>query len=118
MVNRRKGVASSVEESPESTAVVLSKTGSSTPSTSASAGAAACHSGTESASGSWSSVPETDWKRAFQTLSRLLGREMISSDVFYLVGSALATECGSEAAKELLSQARKTRSSFTHDFMG
>ena len=117
MVNRRRGAASCEETSPESTAVMLSKTGSITPSTSASAGAVLCHSGIETASGSWSRESETDWKVAFQTLSRLLGKEMISSDVFYLVGGELARTCGTEAAKELLLQARRTRSSFIDDLM-
>jgi hypothetical protein len=118
MGNRRKAVASSEETSPQSTDVALLKTSCSTRIASASDEDAVCPCSTETGGGSWSKGHEIDWRVAFQTLSKLLGREMISSDVFYFVGSGLAEECGVEVAKELLVHARKHRGSNIDDFMG
>lgn len=118
MGNRRKAAASFEGTSPESTDVALSKTACNTLIASASDGAVACPPSIETGGGSWSKGQEIDWRVAFQTLSKLLGREMISSDVFYFLGDGLMRECGVEVAKELLVHARKHRGSNIDDFMG
>lgn len=61
---------------------------------------------------------ETNWHAAFLVLSQALGREMVSSTVFYFCAKQLEKECGREAAIEFLATAGSQRSSFMNEFMG
>jgi hypothetical protein len=114
MASQRRGAGSSEETSPESTAVVLSKTTFEAQRTSGSAGGAACPSSTPTGRPSF----DGDWHRSFQLLSACLGREMISGDLVALVAMNLASVAGEEPAKEFLRCLRMNRSSFTDSFMG
>ena len=63
-------------------------------------------------------VEDIDWRKAFQELSAVLGRQMISGDLIHFVASGLEEKCGMEVANKFLHWVRGQRDSFTEDFMG
>jgi hypothetical protein len=46
--------------------------------------------------------PAVDWKRAFQHLSVILGKQWVSGDMIFLIAMDLQNECGDDAADEFL----------------
>jgi len=64
------------------------------------------------------STEEVDWEHAYKTLSYVIGRQMLSGDLLYLIAAAVVDKEGEKAARVFAECVSAQRDRFTHDFMG